>query len=1104
MGKLGAHKRVGKRQSTSSKRRTPAKRAPLPAKICVPRLTETYRRQRLFRTLDAALQKRVVWIGAPAGAGKTSVVTTYLEARNLPTLWYNVDARDSDVANLFYYLSMAARLVAMRKKRLPVFSTEHQAGVGAFTRGFFEALGVDLPVPSAIVIDDYHEARSELLDEVLREAASALPAGVTLVIISRSESPRWLARLLASGDVASVGWDSLRLTPPEVTGLVRVYRRDLHGRDLRAMLPLFIEIANGWAAVLMLLLQSRQPPPVEAGGMEEFSERLFDYFATEILDKVTAAQREFLLKTSVVPSVTTMLAARLTGKLGAGDLLAELERRSYLIQRLGTAHRYHPLLRSFLRRQAEGTFGPSGVRDLHRVAAAAFFENGQVDDAMEQFEAAQDFEAYAGLLLSVAHRYITEGRGRTVEGWIARIPREQVDQNGWLLHWEGVSCLANSASHSREVLEGAYGHFVRDQDPAGLYSCCAAGMHAVIYEGVDHSRCDAWVARLESLLRSGPPCPEQLLPMVSTAMLMVSLFRRPEAADNHVWAERALALARTSKDVAHQVNTGGLLALRFVLHEGPARAAIIVQMLRESAFASQYSDLSIMTVLHARAMTAWAAGENDACIEIAREAHARASRTGVFVWEDYFCALGMASSLTSENFEAAREFLTRARPAAEQGRTFAVITYYLYASLEAFHLGDLAGALHLIEQALKSGTTFNLPLSDAAVEFGYAQVLWARGDKGPARAALGRARQHATQAGYLLVLQGCDLLESDLEWNEDRERALECLRRGLKLAWEGGYHNMFWLRKATLTNVAIRALELGIETAHVRTSIVRHRLVPPSVPLSVEAWPFRCRLRALGGFELSRDYGEASRNGASPHAPKGAPPALRSTPLHLLQAIIALGTRTVRDIDLIDALWPDAERDAGKRAFDTTLHRLRRQLGDDEVVRVDDGAVSLDEALCWVDVWELEQLAEQVERNASQSGPSAPLLEIGERLLALYRGPLLADEEGVESWAVKPRARLGAKFHGALEQLARALEQQGKAHDARRLLDRARERDHQNLSPRLRQTLEGLMRGMSEKQLASELALSQHTLHGYVKTLYRRLGVTSRGELHARFDRSMR
>jgi LuxR family transcriptional regulator, maltose regulon positive regulatory protein len=1031
MGKSGARKSAGRQRATTRKRRHSTKRALAPAKISIPRLAETYRRERLFHTLDGALQKRVVWIAAPAGAGKTSVVTTYLEARKLPALWYNVDARDSDIANLFHYLSMAARLVARRTKPLPVFSTDHQAGIGAFTRGFFEALGAELSVPSAIVIDDYQEARSELLDEVLREAIGALPRGVALIIVSRTEAPRWLARHLASADASSVGWDALRLTPVEVRGLIRIYRPDLRGRQLEAVLPLFIEVANGWVAALMLLLQSRRPTPIEAGGMEEFSERLFDYFATEILDKVTPTQREFLLKTSVVPSVTAMLAARLTSSPNAGDLLGELERRSYLIQRLGTsgAHRYHPLLRSFLLRQAEMAFGQGGIRDLHRTAAAAHLDHGQVDEAMEQFEAAQDFDAYGGLLLRVAERYVTEGRGRTIEGWISKIPRERVEQNGRLLHWEGVSFLAHSPSRSCPVLERAYTHFLREQDREGLYSCCAAAIQAVIYEGVDHSRCDAWVARVEELLERGPACPEHLLPMVSAAMLMVVLFRRPEAPDRHEWAERAMALATASEDVAHQVNTGGLMVLHCVLHGNLARAAVIEQMLRESPRASQYSDLSTLTVLHARTMTAWAAGENAACIEMAREAHAVAARTGVFVWNDYFCALGMAASLTSENFEAAREFLALARAAAEQGRTFAVITYYYYASLEALLQGDHARALHLIEHALKSGGNFNLSFSNTAVEFGYAQVLWESGNKAGARASLGRSRQCATQAGYALVLQACDLLASDLEWNEDRERALEHLRRGLKLARECGYHNMFWLRKSTLTNVAVHALEYGIETAHVRQSIARHKLAPPSIPLALDAWPFPYRLQALGKFELSHD-GAGRLNGRS-HGNNGAPPMLRGMPLRLLQAIVALGTRQVRDTDLIDALWPDAEGNAGRRVFDTTLHRLRRQMGSEDVIRLCDGRVSLDERLCWVDTLALQHGLGEVDRQIERRAPLSDQIELARHLRALYRGPLLADIDF--GFALAPRAKIADRFRRAAARLAASLKERGQHEDARSL-----------------------------------------------------------------------
>src|SRR5215213_2426845 len=135
-----------------SRRRT-SRPVTTPAKISVPRLAETYPRGRLFRAIDVARRKRVVWLAAPAGAGKTSVVATYLSTRRLPALWYNVDARDADVANLFHYLAMAARAAARRRKLdLPEFTADNQFGVAAFARGFFEALCRGRPVPSLIVL----------------------------------------------------------------------------------------------------------------------------------------------------------------------------------------------------------------------------------------------------------------------------------------------------------------------------------------------------------------------------------------------------------------------------------------------------------------------------------------------------------------------------------------------------------------------------------------------------------------------------------------------------------------------------------------------------------------------------------------------------------------------------------------------------------------------------------------------------------------------------------------------------------------------------------------------------------------------------------------
>src|SRR5437868_7503975 len=81
----------------------------LPAKASAPRFTNVIPRARVFRMLDRALARGAVWVAAPAGAGKTAAVASYLAARGLKALWYDVDPTDTDVANVFLYLTKGLR-----------------------------------------------------------------------------------------------------------------------------------------------------------------------------------------------------------------------------------------------------------------------------------------------------------------------------------------------------------------------------------------------------------------------------------------------------------------------------------------------------------------------------------------------------------------------------------------------------------------------------------------------------------------------------------------------------------------------------------------------------------------------------------------------------------------------------------------------------------------------------------------------------------------------------------------------------------------------------------------------------------------------------------
>jgi ATP/maltotriose-dependent transcriptional regulator MalT/DNA-binding SARP family transcriptional activator len=1011
-----------------------------PAKTSAPHLIESYRRARLFRVLDAARRKRLIFVAAPAGAGKTSLVASYLAARRLPLLWYNVDARDADVANLFEFLATAARASNRRRKLdLPAFRAENQPGAGAFARTFFEALCQKRPVPSAIVFDDYQEAQSESWDEVIREGLRTLPRGISAFIISRAEPPPFLARDVAAGEMTVLGWDDLRLTTPEIVGLVRVHRPDLRGAHFKAVLPRILELANGWAAALTLLLHDRAVPDRDVQGIEEFSQRLFDYFATEIFSKATANQRDFLLRTSVVPSLTAELAARLADSADAGLRLADLERRSFLIQRLGTSgtYRYHPLLRDFLRGTAETELGAEEIQELHRQAAELLLDAGQIDEAMEQLEKANDTSARTELVLRVAPAYVESGRSHTIATWLERLPRGVVDADGWLLYWDALCCIGHAPLRSLAQLEKAHACFALQRNVEGLYRSCAAAMRAIVQEGNAFQRLDRWAERIESMQATDPACPEHLLGLAATGMLAASAFRPIAPARKRYWVERVLVLAVNSGDMSYRFMTGGTLAMFFVFHDEPARAAVIFDMLRVAAQGAKTSALATLSQLEVSGLWTWICGDNTATLSLVREALALAARTGVFVWNDHLSHLGATASLAAEDVDGAQEFLALLANSAQRGGAFAAGGYQFYASWDAMLRGDTTRALHFIQLAIDTAEGLDYIFAKSLNGLAKAQIEWQLGNRGETTANLALAREHAQRADSALVLHACDLVESDFAWDEDREHALECLRRGLALARARGYFNGFWLRRATMSKVAVRALEHGIETEHVLAYVRKHRLMPDHVPARVETWPWRLRLRALGSFELKQDHSDLTAPSAKVELRRTT---LRGMPLRLLQTILAFGARGVRDTALIDALWPDSEGDAGRRVFDTTLHRLRRQLGSEEVLFLSDGRIFLDRRSCWFDVWALEDVVAEVEREVQARAASPMLEELARLLVSVYRGPLLSDEPGADAWARAPRERLAAKFLRAAGLLGQALEQGARFAEASMLYERVLER----------------------------------------------------------------
>ena len=125
-------------------------------KVCRPRIAGSYYRKRLFDILDNDRELPLTWITGPAGSGKTTITSSYIESRKLPCIWYQIDAGDNEPATFFYYLGKAV-LGNFPKDQLqfPFFTPEYVLGSEVFSRRFFEKIGRTLEQPVIFVYDNY-------------------------------------------------------------------------------------------------------------------------------------------------------------------------------------------------------------------------------------------------------------------------------------------------------------------------------------------------------------------------------------------------------------------------------------------------------------------------------------------------------------------------------------------------------------------------------------------------------------------------------------------------------------------------------------------------------------------------------------------------------------------------------------------------------------------------------------------------------------------------------------------------------------------------------------------------------------------------------------
>lgn len=415
-------------------------------------------RPRLVERLYAGLHRKLTLISAPAGFGKTTLVSEWVTGCVRPTAWLSLDAGDADPTRFLLYIVTALQTVApaIGEGILRALQSPQPPPIDALLTAMLNDI-TTLPHPVILVLDDYHAIDAQPIDQALTFLVEHLPPQLHLVIATREDPPLPLARFRARGQLTELRATDLRFTAAEAATFLN-YVMGLHlSTDEIAALEAHTE---GWIAGLQLAALSMHGRSDTASFIQAFtgSHRfVLDYLVEEVLERQPERVRSFLLHTAPLDRLSGPLCDAVTELEDSSGMLDILERSNLFVVPLDDTrqwYRYHHLFAEVLHLRLIEEH-PERVPALHRRASAWYEQHGLPFEAIRHAFAAGDSERAAGLVELAARSMLMSSQAETFLGWLKSLPDELVRTRPVLSAYYAVALLSHDLAASEDRLRDA-------------------------------------------------------------------------------------------------------------------------------------------------------------------------------------------------------------------------------------------------------------------------------------------------------------------------------------------------------------------------------------------------------------------------------------------------------------------------------------------------------------------------------------------------------------------------------------------------------------------------------------------------------------------------
>ncbi|MFN8380016.1 MAG: LuxR C-terminal-related transcriptional regulator [Anaerolineae bacterium] len=425
--------------------RTPDTTTLLNTKLHPPHiLANAISRPRLWERLDTGIDGPLTIVSAPAGYGKTTLVSSWLQYRTanpglkLASAWLSLDERDSDLDVFLRYLcaSLDRTFPGVCKCSLDMLKGPTTPPLFDLVHELSNEVDV-IPHDFVLVLDDYHTLKGGTVANLLSALMRYWPPRLHMVLITRHHLDLPLATMRAKGHLTELTADDLRFTADEVENyLSQVVKVEPSGKLVEQM----ENQTEGWAAGLNLASLSlrRKGTIVRLSSRLDTDSNIYDYLIEDVLTREPPEIRDFLCQISMLDRWCLPLCQAITGADADQSLAALnwLERTNFFIVPLDGNrewYRFHRLLRDALRNHAVRSYSPDQLAESHRRATRWFIERGLVEEALQHALTIQDYALAAEVVESGFVETLNREDRASLERWVRLFPDTFIESHAGLL-----------------------------------------------------------------------------------------------------------------------------------------------------------------------------------------------------------------------------------------------------------------------------------------------------------------------------------------------------------------------------------------------------------------------------------------------------------------------------------------------------------------------------------------------------------------------------------------------------------------------------------------------------------------------------------------------